>query len=277
MPPPNGGTSVTSSFGPELHEGQQRLYREVLELLGKYHVPFAVSGAFAFQYHTGIWRATKDLDICVTPETANRALDLLENEGFLCEVCDSVWLAKAHRDGFFVDFITGMSNAALNVSESWIVRAKDARILGVPTLILGAEELLASKLFIARRERFDGSDIAHIIYASRGNLDWNRVLDLAGHHWEVLLWALVLFRYIYPAQGLYVPLLVWAELVNGLMLRLFDRDPAARFRGSLVDENMFAIDVNEWGLDDLFSEYRACRVKKIEWQSRRNPPNRIVA
>jgi hypothetical protein len=49
------------------------------------------------------------------------------------------------------------------------------------------------------------------------------------------------------------------------MLRLLNPDPAARFRGSLVDDNMFAIDVNEWGLDDLLIEYRACRGQKIEW------------
>jgi hypothetical protein len=42
-------------------------------------------------------------------------------------------------------------------------------------------------------------------------------------------------------------------------------DPAARFRGSLVDENMFAIDVKEWGLDDLLSEYRALRARNIQW------------
>jgi hypothetical protein len=31
----------------------------------------------------------------------------------------------------------------------------------------------------------------------------------------------------------------------------------ARFRGSLVDDKMYAIDTNEWGLDDILSEYRA--------------------
>jgi hypothetical protein len=38
------------------------------------------------------------------------------------------------------------------------------------------------------------------------------------------------------------------------------------FRGSLIDENMFAIDVCEWGLHDLLSEYRIGRAKKIDWQ-----------
>jgi hypothetical protein len=256
---------VSWSVDHGLHADQERLYRDVLRLLAEYRVPYAVSGAFALQEHTGVCRPAKDLDIFLTSETAVLALEILSKHGFRCEVCDPVWLAKAHRDDFFVDFITGMSNAALMVTDTWLTRSRPAVILGVPTQILAAEELFASKMFVVRRERFDGADMAHIIYATGGRLDWNRILELAGAHWEMLLWTLVFFRYIYPAQGHYVPLLVWTQLVNELMLRLLDPDPSARFRGSLVDESMFAIDVNEWGLDDLLSEYRACRARTIRW------------
>jgi nucleotidyltransferase DUF2204 len=256
---------VSSSVEPELHADQERLYRDVLRLLAEHRVPYAVSGAFALQEHTGVRRPAKDLDIFLTADTAVLALNTLSKDGFRCEVCDPVWLAKAHRDDFFVDFVTGMSNAAVTVTDSWITRARPAVILGVPTRILAAEELLASKMFVVRRERFDGADIAHIIYGTCGQLDWSRILELAGAHWEMLLWTLVLFRYIYPAQSHYVPLPVWNQLVNRLMLRLLNPDPSARFRGSLVDENMFAIDVKEWGLDDLLSEYRATRARNIRW------------
>jgi hypothetical protein len=256
---------VSSSAEPELHADQERLYRDVLRLLTEHRVPHAVSGAFALHEHTGVRRPAKDLDIFVTPETASLALELLSSHDFRCELCDPVWLAKAYRDDFFVDFITGMSNAALAVTDSWIARSRPAMILGVPTRILAAEELLASKMFVVRRERFDGADIAHIIYATSGQIDWSRILELANGHWEMLLWNLVLFQYIYPAQSHYVPLLVWTQLVNRLMLRILNPDPRARFRGSLVDENMFAIDVKEWGLDDLISEYRCCRAKRIQW------------
>lgn len=257
---------VSSSLEPELDENQRGLYRDVLRILAEHHVACAVSGAFALHHHTGIWRATKDLDIFLTAEMAPVALDLLRRQGFRCEVCDPVWLAKAHRDGFFVDFITGMSNAALTVTDSWITRAKLAPVAGVPASILAAEELFASKLFIMRRERFDGADIAHIIYATGGQLDWNRIIELTGVHWEILLWALLLFRYIYPAQSHYVPLPVWRDLLNRLKVELATPAPSARFRGSLVDEKMFAIDVKEWGLDNLLSEYRARLAKKIQWQ-----------
>jgi len=70
--------------------------------------------------------------------------------------------------------------------------------------MLAPEELLVSKLFVTRRERFDGADIAHIIYATCGKLDWNQILNRAGEHWEILLWALLFFRYVYPRNSDYV-------------------------------------------------------------------------
>jgi len=253
----------TSSGPIRIPEEQQTLFRETLELLERKGVFFAVAGAFALQEHTGICRDTKDLDLFLTPQNAALALRYLGEQGFACEICDPVWLFKAHRGNFFVDLITGMSNAAIIVEESWIKHAKPAVVHGVRTRVLAPEELLASKLFIARRERFDGVDIAHVIYGTRGKLNWQRVLRLAGEHWEMLFWALVLFRYAYPAKTHYVPTPLWDKLISRFQALVCNPDPTAKFRGSLVDDKMFAIDVNEWGLDNLLQQYRSRRLKKI--------------
>lgn len=149
------------------------------------------------------------------------------------------------------------------MEDSWIARSKPGVVYDVPTRVLAPEELIASKLFVTRRERFDGADIAHVIYGTKGQLDWQRLLELAGDHWEMLLWALVLFRYVYPAQTQYVPAKVWDELLNRFRSALSKPDPVARFRGSLVDDKMFAIDVNEWGLEDALEEYRQRRLARI--------------
>lgn len=262
-PPQEHAVRETSLDPINIPEEQQALFREILELLEKKDVSFAVAGAFALREHTGICRDTKDLDLFLTPENAALALQHLQEKGFECEVCDPVWLFKAHRDGFFVDLITGMSNAAIVVDDSWIERAKFASVQGVQTRVLGAEELVASKLFIARRERFDGADIAHLIFATRGKLDWQRILQLAGEHWEMILWALVLFRYCYPAQTQYVPKEVWCDLVTRFHKVISHPDPASKFRGSLVDDKQFAIDADEWGLENLMMEYRERRLRSI--------------
>ncbi|MGH9528816.1 MAG: nucleotidyltransferase, partial [Terriglobales bacterium] len=216
---------VTSSEPPELPAEQEALFQEVLGTLEEKHLPFAVSGAFALQEHTGICRWTKDLDIFLTSRNAQIALEYLAARGFQCEVRDPVWLSKAHRDDFFVDLITGMSNGVIVVDDSWIERAKPANIYGIATRVLAAEELIASKLFVIRRERFDGADIAHAIYGTRGKLDWRRMLVLAGDHWEILLWALILFRYVYPAQTHYVPSDIWKDLLKRFGAAVSNPDP----------------------------------------------------
>ena len=251
----------TSSVPEPLPEEQRRLFHELLELCNEQQIPYAVSGAFALQQHTGIWRYTKDLDLFLTLKNLPRALALLERAGYICEVCDPVWLAKARRDEFFVDLITGMSNGVIVVDDCWIERARPAVVLGVTARVLAPEELIASKLFVTRRERFDGADIAHVVFALRGQLDWQRVLQLAGEHWEILFWALVLFHYVYPAHPNYVPALIWSDLLERFREALAHPDPMAPFRGSLVDDKMFAIDVNEWGLDDVLQRHRAARLQ----------------
>jgi hypothetical protein len=111
---------VTSSAPLNLPEEQEALFRQVLTLFEKERLPYAVSGAFALQQHTGICRFTKDLDVFLAPEDMSAALKHLRERGFEYEICDPIWLAKAHRDDFFVDLITGMSNAVITVDRSWI-------------------------------------------------------------------------------------------------------------------------------------------------------------
>lgn len=248
---------VTSSADPDFTPDQIALFAAVLKHLNQRNVPYVVSGAAALREHTGIARNTKDLDLFLPAEHVTEALRSLQEEGFETEVNDPVWLAKAHRGEYFVDLITGMSNAVILVDQSWIDRGIQSEIFGVPARILAPEELIASKLFVTRRERFDGADIVHVIYGTRGRIDWQRVLALVGQHWEMLLWALILFHYVYPANAAFVPRALWDDLLGRLRSQLDHPDTNARFRGSLVDPPMFNIDVTEWGMPNLLDEYRA--------------------
>ncbi len=239
------------------------MFCDVLRQMNRAQVPYVVSGAFALQQHTGIWRNTKDLDLFLPADAVAHALQHLKEQGFETEIRDPVWLAKAHRNGYFVDLITGMSNAIITVDQSWIDRGSPAEVLGVPTRVLAPEELIASKLFVNFRERFDGADVVHIIFGSHGELDWQRLLSLVGEHWEILLWELVLFHYVYPAKSHYVPGEVWNDLLSRLRTDLEHPNGRAAFRGSLLDDKMFAIDVREWGMQNLLQVNRDRREPKI--------------
>ena len=263
-PSPNlpGSSSLTSATAAPLPPEAASLYREVLLAMNERKIPYAVAGAFALQKYTGIWRLTKDLDLFIQPESVEATLENLRQHDFWCETLDPVWLSKAHRGEYFVDLISGMSNAVIVVDDSWMRRTQPAVIAGIQSQIISPEDLLASKLFVTRRERFDGADIAHVIYRTQGSLDWQRVLELAGEHWEMVLWELILFRYIYPAHSDYVPRELWQDLLSRYQTLLAHSDPQAAFRGSLVDENIFSIDVKDWGLEDLQAQYRARQLNK---------------
>ena len=257
MPNDDKPLPVSSSQPPCFAVEQESLFREVIQLMEENRIPVVISGAFALHEHTGIWRDTKDLDFFLPPQEVGRALQVLEKDGFQTEIPDPIWLAKAHRNGFFVDLITGMSNGVVRVDYSWIRRASRSQVFGLSARVLAPEELIASKIFVTRRERFDGADICHVIYGTRGNFDWQRLLHLAGEHWQILFWALVLYQYIYPVQTDFVPKEIWEELLKRFKVELEHPNTGIGFRGSLIDEKMFAIDVSEWGMRDILDEKRS--------------------
>jgi len=246
---------VTSSAEPAWTAKARDFYRDVL--LSLTDVPYAVGGALALQWHAGIWRATKDLDLLLPPQAIPTALQQLRARGFDTCIEDSVWLAKVRRGDYFVDLITGISNACLIVDGSWIRRSVPGEILQIQCPVLAAEELIASKIFVTRRERFDGADVIQLLRACGANLDWDRIMQLLEPHWELLYWSLIFFAYIYPSHTDLVPQRIWSQLTERFRQTVAHPQKDEPFRGSLIDPRMFAINVNEWGERDLYTEYRS--------------------
>ena len=56
---------------------------------------------------------------------------------------------------------------------------------------------------------------------------------------------------------------MWQKLIDRFEQAISQPDPTARFRGSLIDDKMFAIDVNEWGLANLMEEHRERRLRNL--------------
>src|SRR5258708_8261511 len=104
---------VSSSRPPDFPAEQEALFREVILLMEREKIPFAISGAFALHEHTGIWRDTKDLDLFLPSEQVPRALRVLEKDQFTVEVCDPVWLAKARRAAYYPCPITRVRHASV--------------------------------------------------------------------------------------------------------------------------------------------------------------------
>src|SRR5437868_15294420 len=168
---PPESSSLTSATAVPLPPEAADLYCEVLVALNEHGVEYAVAGAFALQKYTGICRITKDLDLFIKSEDVPAALEYLAQHSFRCETLDPVWLSKAHRGEYFVDLISGMSNAVIVVDDSWMARTQAATIAEVKSQIISAEDLLAPKIFVHRREHFAGGDFGKITYEIRDRLD----------------------------------------------------------------------------------------------------------
>lgn len=258
---------VSTSQPPDFVPEALACYQEAVRCLAEAGIPFAIAGAFALHQHTGIWRSTKDLDIFLEAGAVPLALQKLQQRGFRTDITDPVWLAKAYCGDYFVDLITALGSAALLVDRSWIDRAQPYQLFGIPCRLLGAEEIIASKIFVSRRERFDLADVAHLIRELGERLDWKRLQQLMTGHEEMLLWSLVFFAYVYPARVGLIPRELWKTLLQELGNHLDHPRADAPFRGTLIDPNMFAIDVEEWGERDLYRENCENHPRLLEMES----------
>ena len=233
---------------PDFDAEASEVYGEVLDALDGADIRYMLGGALALNAYTGIWRDTKDLDVFTTEKTVPRVLAVLEEAGFETEVTDPVWLAKACRGELFADVIHASHNGTGPVDESWFENATEISILDRRALVIPAEELILSKIFVVAKDRCDVDDVLHVIFATRGELDWDRMVEKMGDHWELLLAYLHLYRYVYPSHTHYLP-----RRVLKTLLGRYEEETAStetRFRGTMLDEDTFRVDVEEWGLPD---------------------------
>ncbi len=242
-------------------DAEREIYKRGLRALNDVGLPYVIAGAYAIYEHTGIYRETKDLDVFMEPERVEEAMTALKAAGFSTRLEQPHWLAKAKDGDYFVDIIFGMGNGLALIDDGWHRHSLPAILAATPVRVAPAEELLWHRLFIFERHRQDTADIAHLILKCGHRLDWERILDRTSEHWPVLLSQLHLFAYIYPESRTLVPRWIMCELLDRARRQLSEPPRAARVtRGTLISRFSFAIDVNEWGFNDI----RAEAVRRME-------------
>jgi hypothetical protein len=199
--------------------------------------------------HTGIFRSTKDLDVFLQPRDLKTALDAFSNAGYETEVRSRHWLAKTRENSYVLDLIFGFWNARLKIDDTWMDRSRSARFAGVKVPVISLEDLIASKAYVAARDRFDGSDIVHLIRSVKGKLDWRRVHHLMGEDYPLLLWHLLLYDYVYPGKGRHVHRFM-VRLFHKMRKRWPESHPPSYFRGPLLDPVSYNVDMLETGYED---------------------------
>src|SRR4051794_5934065 len=144
------------------HPDEIGVRARAIEVLQDAGVPFVVGGAYAYAQYTGVYRDTKDLDLFPRKRDALRALEVLGKDGWRTERTDEVWLYKAFKGEYFVDFIFSSGNGVAVVDDEWFEHAKLGEVFGHQCLIAPAEEMIWSKAFVVERERYDGADVNHL-------------------------------------------------------------------------------------------------------------------
>lgn len=249
------GTHITEAhpkpkrYSPGISPKEFAVFNRWLKILNRSKAPYVLAGASAYYVHTGIFRGTKDLDVFLQPRDLKTALDALAGAGYETEVRSRHWLAKTRENSYVLDLIFGFWNGRMKIDETWIERSRTARFAGVKVPVISLEDLIASKAYVNARDRFDGSDIAHLIRSVQGKLDWRRVHHLLGEDYSLLLWHLLHYDYVYPGQDRHV---------HRFMVRLFHRlrkswpekPPPSYFRGALLDPVSYIVDIVEMGYRD---------------------------
>ena len=240
---------------PELRIAPERedFYAESLRLLCETGHPFLLSGTFALSCYTGINRPTKDVDVFAKPSDALKILAWLRERERAVERVDERWLARITRGELFMDLIFSMPTSGTAVGDDWFRAAPKAEVYGSVVHLVPPTEFIVSKIFVQDRYRYDGADVAHVILKKHEEIDWRRLLDHLELYWEVLLMALLNFRFVYPSERDLLPKWLMDELLERLAAQRSMPGPGVRVcRGRIFSPRDYEIDVAEWGFSEAF-------------------------
>jgi hypothetical protein len=226
----------------------REFYVEALTKLDEAEVPYVVGGGYAMAHYTGIARNTKDLDIFLKPSDHKRALEVMEQAGFRTEYFYPFWIAKALCGESFMDILYNSGNGLCPVDDEWIQHARPVVVHGYQTRLCPPEEQLFSKAFVMDRDRFDGADVTHLIFAQGPSMDWKRMLRRFRTHERVLMAHLMLFEYAYPTERERVPQWVMEQVVKAIA----SEKPAQTkvTFGTNLAQKGFGVPIREWGFAD---------------------------
>ena len=235
----------------EAPASDEGFYAEVVRLMAESGIPFLLSGTYALSCYTGIVRPTKDVDVFAKAGDALRMLSFFKEHGFNVQIVDERWLYRVTREELFVDMITNMPTSQTHVTDEWFVDAPQARLFDTDVRLVPPTQFVWSKIFVADRYRYDGADVSHMILKRHEDIDWKQLISSMELYWEVLLMAVLNFRFVYPSERDAVPRLVIDELVGRLQAQL--EMPAAEkkvCRGRIFSPRDYTIDVTEWGFSE---------------------------
>jgi hypothetical protein len=137
-------------------------------------IPFLLGGSLA-SWARGGPETTHDLDLMIKPEDADRALEVLREEGMEPERPPEDWLVKAWDSGTLVDLI--FYPKGMPIDDEVIGRADVLSVLGLDIRVMALEDVLVTKLMALSEHALRYESLLPIARALREQVDWGDVRE----------------------------------------------------------------------------------------------------
>lgn len=173
----NPDAEAAPAVTPEDADLLETVKRAAVELK-RAEIPFALCGGWAV-YARGGPRSEHDADFALVQSDIPRALDVLQAAGFTIGEAAEDWLAKVWDGGNLVDLIFRLSGEP--VTPETFDRVEPLEVGSVMMPVLGATDLVVTKLLTYRDHYADFSTGLPMVRALREQVDWPAVRERTGH------------------------------------------------------------------------------------------------
>jgi hypothetical protein len=135
-------------------------------------IPFLLGGSLA-SWARGGPETRHDLDLMIKPEDADRALEVLREEGMRPERPPEDWLVKAWDGDTLVDLI--FYPKGMPIDDEVIARGEDLSVLGLEIRTMAIEDVLVTKLMAVNEHALRYERLLEMSRALREQIDWDDV------------------------------------------------------------------------------------------------------
>jgi len=160
-------------------EGLREALKRTAVALKQSGLPFALGGGYAAWAHGGP-EPEHDVDFIVAEADADRAAKALSESGLRVEQPPEDWLFKVFTDGAMADVIFRLHGKP--VEAELLKRTSDYEVLSVQMPVLGATDLVASKIHALDEHYCDYSRLLPVVRALREQVDWAQLRRDVAHN-----------------------------------------------------------------------------------------------
>jgi len=170
---------LTRGPEPQRHELLVDALIRAAAALREADVPFMLCGSMACWARGGPEPFTKDVDFCVKPEDAERALQALADVGMTVDRPPEGWLYKAWDDGILVDLLFCPANVP--VTDKAFEHADELIVMSVPMQVAAIDDIMATKLLALNEDSIDFKQLLQIARALREQIGWAALHERTAH------------------------------------------------------------------------------------------------